>query len=51
MPLAPGGKRFLLILTNYFSKWIEAKSFPNVKDVHVEGFVWKNIIPRHGAPR
>ncbi|XP_024015923.1 uncharacterized protein LOC112089179 [Eutrema salsugineum] len=43
-------KRFLLVLTDYFSKWVEADSYASIKDAQVEHFVWKNIICRHGVP-
>ena len=43
-------KRFLLVLTDFFSKWVEAESYASIKDVQVENFVWKNIITRHGVP-
>ena len=42
-------KRFLLVLTDFFSKWLEAESYASIKDVQVENFVWKNIIRRHGV--
>lgn len=34
-------KRFLLVLTDFFSKWVEAESYANTKDAKVESFVWK----------
>ncbi|KAF8087328.1 hypothetical protein N665_0589s0009 [Sinapis alba] len=34
-------KCFLLVLTNFFSKWVEADSYARIKDVQVENFVWK----------
>ncbi|XP_033140595.1 uncharacterized protein LOC108870435 [Brassica rapa] len=43
-------KRFLLVLTDFFSKWVEADSYASIKDVQVESFVWKNIICRDGVP-
>ena len=43
-------KRFLLVLTDFFSKLVEADSYASIKDVQVENFVWKNIITRHGVP-
>ena len=49
MPVAPGGLRFLLILTDYFSKWVETGAFVLIKDVDVTAFIWKNIICRHGT--
>lgn len=49
MPLVPRGMRFLFVLAGNFSKKIKAKAFLNVKDIHVEGFVLKNIICLHGS--
>ncbi|WZZ45725.1 hypothetical protein YC2023_041995 [Brassica napus] len=43
-------KHFLLVLTYFFSKWVEADSYASIKDVQVESFVWRNIICRHGVP-
>ena len=43
-------KRFLLVLTDFFSKWVEADSYASIKDVQVESFVWENIICMHGVP-
>ncbi|XP_024010591.1 uncharacterized protein LOC112086024 [Eutrema salsugineum] len=43
-------KLFLLVLTDYFSKWVETDSYTSIKDAQVEHFVWKNIICRHGVP-
>ena len=43
-------KRFLLVLTDFFSKWVAAESYASIKDAQVENFVWKHIITRHGVP-
>ncbi|XP_056855723.1 uncharacterized protein LOC130505154 [Raphanus sativus] len=43
-------RRFILVLTDYFTKWIEAEAFSQVTDKEVRTFVWKNIICRHGLP-
>ncbi|XP_018454115.1 uncharacterized protein LOC108825305 [Raphanus sativus] len=43
-------KRFVLVLTDYFTKWIEAEAFANITDKEVQKFVWRNIICRHGLP-
>ena len=43
-------RRFVLVLTDYFTKWIEAEAFAQVTDKEVRGFVWMNIICRHGLP-
>ncbi|XP_056854536.1 uncharacterized protein LOC130503993 [Raphanus sativus] len=43
-------RRFILVLTDYFTKWIEAEAFSQVTDKEVRTFVWKNIICRPGLP-
>ncbi|XP_018453716.2 uncharacterized protein LOC108824836 [Raphanus sativus] len=40
-------KCFLLVLRDFFSKWVEAESYTSIKDAQVENFVWKNIICRY----
>jgi len=45
-----GSKRFLLVLTDYFTKWVEAQAYYEVKTTDVVAFIWKNISCRHGLP-
>ena len=42
---------FLLVVTDYFTKWIEAAAFAQIREVEVINFVWKNIICRFGLPK
>ena len=49
-PKAIGNKKYLLIGTNYFTKWVEAEPLANIKDVDVKRFIWKSIITRFGVP-
>ena len=49
-PKAAGNKRWLLVDTDYFTKWIEAKPLANIKDMDAKRFVWKNIVTRFGIP-
>ena len=44
-------KRYLLVGTDYFTKWVEAESLANIKDMDAKKFVWKNIVTRFGIPR
>ena len=44
-------KRYLLVNTDYFTKWVEAKPLANIRDVDAKRFIWKNIITRYGVPR
>ena len=51
LPTAPAQKKFLLVATDYFSKWVEAKAYASIKDKDVTKFVWKNIVCRFGIPQ
>ncbi|KAG7594095.1 Ribonuclease H-like superfamily [Arabidopsis thaliana x Arabidopsis arenosa] len=44
------GVKFVLVLTDYFSKWVEAAAYANVTQVQVRKFIWQDIICRHGLP-
>ena len=49
-PKAAGNKRYLLVGTDYFTKWDEAEPLANIRDVDAMTFIWKNIITRFGVP-
>ena len=49
-PKVVGKKRYLLVGTDYFTKWIEAEPLANIRDVDVKRFVWKNIVTRFRVP-
>ena len=44
-----GNKKYLLVGTNYFTKWVEVEPLANIRDVDVKRFVWKNIFTRFGV--
>ncbi|KAG7559607.1 Ribonuclease H-like superfamily [Arabidopsis thaliana x Arabidopsis arenosa] len=44
------GVKFVLVLTDYFSKWVEAAAYVNITQVQVRKFIWQDIICRHGLP-
>ena len=41
---AVGNKKYLLVGTDYFTKWVEAEPLANIRDVDAKRFVWKNIV-------
>ena len=43
-PKAVGNKKYLLVHIDYFTKWVEAEPLPNIRDVDVKRFIWKNIV-------
>ncbi|KAK8928408.1 hypothetical protein KSP39_PZI017378 [Platanthera zijinensis] len=49
-PQASGQRRFLLVMVDYFSKWLEVKALAKVTSQVVKSFVWGEIICRHGLP-
>ena len=38
-PIIAAQKKFLLVATDYFSKWVEAEAYANIKDKDVSKFV------------
>ena len=49
-PKAAGNKRYLLVSTDYFTKWVEVELLANIRDVDAKRFVWKNIVTRFEVP-
>ena len=45
-PKAVRNKKYLLVDTDYFTKWVEAKPLTNILDVDAKRFFWKNIVTR-----
>ena len=43
-PKAIGNKKYLLVGTDYFTKWIEAKLLANIRDVDVKKFVGGTLL-------
>ena len=41
----------MLAVINYFTKWIVAEAFHQVRDHEVKNFIWKNGICRFGVPK
>ena len=47
---ATGNKRWLLVGTDYFIKWVEIEPLANIRDADAKRFGWKNIVTRFGIP-
>ena len=45
-----GNKKYLLVGTDYFTKWVLAEPLANIRDMDAKRFVWKNIVTRFGVP-
>ncbi|XP_074298050.1 uncharacterized protein LOC141628857 [Silene latifolia] len=52
LPRAPGNRVYMLVMTDYFSKWIEAEAMTEFITDNIEGFCSRwNITLRKSAPR
>jgi len=50
-PKAANGHRFILVVIDYFTKWVEAASYASVTRSVVVRFIKREIIFRYGLPR
>jgi len=51
-PFSPvkGQCKFLLVVVDYFTKWLEAEPLASITANKVQSFVWKNIVCKFGLP-
>ena len=47
-PWVTGNKRFVLVATNYVTKWVKVEALASIRDVDVKKFLWKNIVLSSG---
>ena len=47
---ATGGRRFLIVGIDYFTKWKEAEPTAKIKGNQIKKFIWQNIMTRFGIP-
>ena len=50
-PKVAGNKRYLLVGTDYFTKWVETEPLANIRDVDAKKFIWRNIVTRFVVPQ
>ena len=50
LPRASGSKKFLIVTTDYFTKWIEAEPLFHIREVDTKRFLWKSVITRFEIP-
>jgi hypothetical protein len=51
LPPAQGNLKYVVVVVEYFSKWIEAKPLATITSVTVQNFFWQNIVCRFGVPK
>ena len=50
-PPVKGGRKYVVVVIDYFTKWVEAEPLASITSQVVQCFFWKNIICRFGVPR
>ena len=48
---ASNGHRYIIVAIDYFSKWVEVKSYATIGSKQMARFIKKNIICKYGLPR
>ncbi|GET04437.1 putative integrase core domain protein [Rhizophagus clarus] len=45
------GNKYIVVTTEYLTKWPEARAIPDAKAISVVSFFYEDIICRHGCPK
>ena len=49
LPTTTNGNKFVIVVTDYFSKWPEARASPKEEAINVAEFL-NDLILHHGSP-
>ncbi|XP_028083700.1 uncharacterized protein K02A2.6-like [Camellia sinensis] len=44
-------RRFFIIVTDYFTKWVEVEALPSIKETDTKWFMMRTVVVRFGIPR
>ena len=50
LPMSDRGNKYVLVVIDHFTKWVEAFALPNQKVETIGDIFVNEIIPRHGVP-
>src|ERR1044072_5571685 len=45
------GNKYIVVVTEYLTKWPEARALPDAKATSVVSFFYEDVICRHGCPK
>ena len=51
LPVTPRGNRFIIVATDYLTKWPEARPTTDQTSLTAASFLYDHIFTRHGAPK
>ena len=50
LPTTPAGNKYILVVSEYFSKWVEAFAIPDQEASTVANLLVREVICRFGVP-
>ena len=50
LPLTHNGNKYILVISDYFTKWTEALPMPNMEACKVAKILVENVLCRFGIP-
>ncbi|GET03434.1 DDE-type integrase/transposase/recombinase [Rhizophagus clarus] len=51
LPQTKDGNKYIVVATEYLTKWPEARAIPDAKATSIVSFFYEHIICRHGCPK
>ncbi|XP_016199102.1 uncharacterized protein LOC107640063 [Arachis ipaensis] len=51
-PFPPGPKqvKYLIVVIDYYTKWVEAESLARISSANCQKFMWRQVVTRFGIP-
>ena len=50
LPITKNGNRYILVVSDYFTKWTEAFPVPNMESKTVAKIIVEQVVARFGTP-
>ena len=51
LPVTTNGNKYIIVATEYLTKWVEAIAVPDTKATTTAQFIYNEIVCRHGCPK
>ncbi|XP_016196211.1 uncharacterized protein LOC107637293 [Arachis ipaensis] len=49
-PVGPGQVKYLIVVVDYYTKWVEAEPLASISSANCRKFIWRQVIARFGIP-